>query len=144
MSWSHHYDPGWGFFGFSVMFRPPLGIIPSFITNFQLPDVFHRGGGIWPIFKWKGSSKFLLKPNFYMLWRSVLQKFFRPIFKWKGPLKWLIKSKCNMLWRSFLQFFGPFSNIKGSLKWLFKSNFNILWRSFLQNFFGRFSNIKGS
>ena len=43
MSWSRHRDPGWGFFGFSVMFRPPLGI-----TNFQHPDVLQRGGGICP------------------------------------------------------------------------------------------------
>ena len=40
MSWSHHQTLG----GFSVMFKPPLGIISSFINNFQLPEVFHRGG----------------------------------------------------------------------------------------------------
>ena len=48
MSWRHRHDPGWGFFGFNVMFRPPLGILPSFFTNFQVPDVLHRGGHMPP------------------------------------------------------------------------------------------------
>ena len=47
MSWRHHQDPGWGVFGFNVMFRPPLGILPRFFTNFQVPDVLHRGGGAY-------------------------------------------------------------------------------------------------
>ena len=47
MSWTHRHDPGWGFFGFNLMFRPPLGILPTFFTNSKLPDVLHRGGGIF-------------------------------------------------------------------------------------------------
>ena len=32
MSWRHRHDPEWGFYGFNVMFRPPLGVY-----------VLHRG-----------------------------------------------------------------------------------------------------
>ena len=45
MSCRHVHDPRWGYFGFNPIFRPPLGILLSFFTNFQLPDVLHRGGG---------------------------------------------------------------------------------------------------
>ena len=48
MSRRHIHDPGWGFFGFNLMFRPPLGILLSFFTNFQLPGVLHRGGHMAP------------------------------------------------------------------------------------------------
>ena len=41
----HHQHPGWGFFGFNVMFRPPLDTLPRFSTNFQLSGVLHRGEG---------------------------------------------------------------------------------------------------
>ena len=27
---------GWGFFGFNVMFRPPLGTLPSSMAHFQV------------------------------------------------------------------------------------------------------------
>ena len=37
------------FFDFNVMLRPSLGIIPSFFTNFQLPEMLHRGGAIFPL-----------------------------------------------------------------------------------------------
>ena len=37
-----------GVFGSNVMFRPPLGTLTSFIANFQLTDVLHRGGHMAP------------------------------------------------------------------------------------------------